>query len=52
MSEAFARLRPLAAGAILALFEIAMSDAIERESERTLKLAAAGASGGRSVEPE
>jgi DNA-binding transcriptional MerR regulator len=40
MSEALERLRPLAAGAVLAMFQIAMSEAIEKESERTLRLAA------------
>jgi DNA-binding transcriptional MerR regulator len=40
MSEALERMRPLAAGAVLAMFQIAMSEAIEKESERTLRLAA------------
>lgn len=40
MSEALERMRPLAAGAVLATFQIAMGDAIEKESERTLRLAA------------
>jgi DNA-binding transcriptional MerR regulator len=40
MSEALERMRPLAAGALLATFQIAMGDAVERESERTLRLAA------------
>jgi DNA-binding transcriptional MerR regulator len=40
MSEALERMRPLAAGALLATFQIAMGDAIEKESERTLRLAA------------
>ena len=40
MSEALERMRPLAAGAVLAMFHIAMSEAIEKESERTLRAAA------------
>ena len=40
MSEALERMRPLAAGALLATFQIAMGDAVEKESERTLRLAA------------
>jgi DNA-binding transcriptional MerR regulator len=40
MSEALERMRPLAAGAVLAMFQIAMAEAVERESERTLRLAA------------
>jgi len=40
MSEALERMRPLAAGALLAAFQIAMGEAIEKESERTLRLAA------------
>jgi len=40
MSEALERMRPLAAGALLATFQIAMADAVEKESERTLRLAA------------
>jgi DNA-binding transcriptional MerR regulator len=40
MSEALERMRPLAAGALLATFQIAMGEAIEKESERTLRLAA------------
>jgi DNA-binding transcriptional MerR regulator len=40
MNEALERMRPLAAGAVLAMFQIAMSEATEMESERTLKLAA------------
>lgn len=40
MSEALERMRPLAAGALLASFQIAMGEAIEKESERTLRLAA------------
>lgn len=40
MSEALERMRPLAAGAVLAMFHIAMSEAIEKESERTLRVAA------------
>ena len=42
MSEALERLRPLAAGAVLAMFQIAMEDAMAEESERTLRLAARG----------
>lgn len=37
MSEALERMRPLAAGALLATFQIAMGEAIEKESERTLR---------------
>jgi len=40
MSEALERMRPLAAGALQATFQIAMSEAIEKESDRTLRLAA------------
>jgi len=40
VNEALERMRPLAAGAVLAMFQIAMSEATEKESERTLKLAA------------
>lgn len=40
MSEALERMRPLAAGALLAMFQVAMSEAIEKESERTLRFAA------------
>lgn len=40
MSEALERMRPLAAGALLATFQIAMGEAIEKETERTLRLAA------------
>jgi DNA-binding transcriptional MerR regulator len=40
MSEALERMRPLAAGAVLASFQIAMGEAIDKESERTLRLAA------------
>jgi DNA-binding transcriptional MerR regulator len=45
MSEALERMRPLAAGALLATFQIAMGEAIERQSERTLRLAAGSDSG-------
>lgn len=38
--EALERMRPLAAGALLAVFQIAMNEAIEKASERTLTLAA------------
>jgi DNA-binding transcriptional MerR regulator len=48
MSEALERMRPLAAGALLATFQIAMGEAIEKESERTLRqVARRGKSGGR-----
>jgi DNA-binding transcriptional MerR regulator len=48
MSEALERMRPLAAGALLATFQIAMGEAIEKESERTLRVAARRAKpGGR-----
>ncbi len=40
MNEALERLRPLASGALLATFQIAMGEAVEKESERTLRLAA------------
>ena len=40
MSEALERMRPLAAGALLAIFQIAMGEAIEKASERTLRVAA------------
>jgi DNA-binding transcriptional MerR regulator len=40
LSEALERMRPLAAGAVLAMFQIAMSEAIEKESEQTLRVAA------------
>jgi DNA-binding transcriptional MerR regulator len=40
MSEALARMRPLAAGALLATFQIAMGEAVEKESDRMLRLAA------------
>ena len=40
MNEALARMRPLAAGALLASFQIAMGEAVEKESERTLRAAA------------
>jgi DNA-binding transcriptional MerR regulator len=45
MSEALERMRPLAAGALLATFQIAMGEAIERQSERMLRLAAGNDSG-------
>jgi len=38
--EALERMRPLAAHGVLAVFQIAMSEATERASERTLRLAA------------
>jgi len=40
MREALERMRPLAAGALQASFQIAMGEAVEKESERTLRLAA------------
>jgi DNA-binding transcriptional MerR regulator len=40
MSEALERMRPLASGALQATFQIAMGEAVEKESERTLRLAA------------
>ena len=40
MSDALERLRPLAAGTVLAMFKIAMSEAVEKESQRTLRRAA------------
>ncbi len=40
MNEALERMRPLAAGALLATFQIAMGEAVEKEGERTLRLAA------------
>jgi DNA-binding transcriptional MerR regulator len=40
MNEALERMRPLAADALLATFQIAMGEAVEKESERTLRLAA------------
>jgi DNA-binding transcriptional MerR regulator len=40
MSEALERMRPLAAGALMATFQIAMGEAVEKESERTLRVAA------------
>jgi len=38
--EALDRMRPLAAEALLAVFQIAMAEAAEKASERTLRLAA------------
>ena len=40
MSEALERMRLLAAGALLATFQLAMGEATEKESERMLRLAA------------
>jgi DNA-binding transcriptional MerR regulator len=40
ISEALERMRPLAAGALLATFQIAMGEAVEKESERMLRLTA------------
>lgn len=40
ISEALERMRPLAAGALLATFQIAMGEATEKESERMLRVAA------------
>jgi DNA-binding transcriptional MerR regulator len=45
MSEALERMRPLAAGALLAMFQLAMGEATEKESERTLRLVADRGSG-------
>jgi DNA-binding transcriptional MerR regulator len=47
MSGALERLRPLAAGSVLAMFKIAMGEAVEKESERTLRRAARKAKSGR-----
>jgi DNA-binding transcriptional MerR regulator len=48
MSEALERMRPLAAGALLATFQLAMGEAVERESEQTLRVAARrGKQGGK-----
>jgi DNA-binding transcriptional MerR regulator len=47
MSDALERLRPLAAGTVLAMFKIAMGEAVEKESERTLRRAARKAKSGR-----
>lgn len=40
MNEALERMRPLAAGALQAVFQIAMGEAVEKEGERTLRRAA------------
>jgi DNA-binding transcriptional MerR regulator len=40
MAEALERLRPLATGTVLAMFQIAMGEAVEEEAERTLRRAA------------
>jgi DNA-binding transcriptional MerR regulator len=48
MSEALERLRPLAANSVLAMFKIAMGEAAEKESERTLRRAARKAKSGRA----
>ncbi len=45
MSEALERMRPLAADALLATFQIAMGEEIEKQSEHTLRLAAGSESG-------
>ena len=37
MREALERMRPLAAEALLAVFQIAMAEAVEKASERTLR---------------
>ncbi|HEX8690145.1 MAG TPA: MerR family transcriptional regulator [Solirubrobacterales bacterium] len=47
MSEALERMRPLAAGALLAVFHIAMGEAVEKESERMLRLTAGKSRDGR-----
>jgi DNA-binding transcriptional MerR regulator len=48
--DALERMRPLAADALLAVFQIAMNEAIEKASERTLVLAARKA--GRKAPPK
>ncbi len=40
IGEALERMRPLASGALLATFQIAMGEAVEKESERMLRLTA------------
>ncbi|HEU5063479.1 MAG TPA: hypothetical protein VFT79_10060, partial [Solirubrobacterales bacterium] len=45
ISEALERMRPLAAGALLATFQIAMGEAVEKESERMLRSAGNGREG-------
>lgn len=47
MSEALERMRPLAAGALLPAFQIAMGEAVEKESERILRLTAGGGREGK-----
>ena len=47
ISEALERMRPLAAGALLATFQIAMGEAVEKESERMLRLTAGNGRDGR-----
>jgi DNA-binding transcriptional MerR regulator len=47
ISEALERMRPLAAGALLATFQIAMGEAVEKESERMLRLTAGKSRDGR-----
>jgi DNA-binding transcriptional MerR regulator len=47
ISEALERMRPLAAGALLATFQIAMGEAVEKESERMLRLTAGNSRDGR-----
>jgi DNA-binding transcriptional MerR regulator len=47
MSEALERMRPLAAGALLATFQMAMAEAVENESERMLRLTAADGGEGK-----
>jgi len=45
--EALDRLRPLASDAVLGIFQIAMGEAVEKASERTLRSVAAGPRKGR-----
>lgn len=47
ISEALERMRPLAAGALLATFQIAMGEAVEKESERMLRTASSNDRGSR-----
>lgn len=47
ISEALERMRPLAAGALLATFQLAMGEAVEKESERMLRLTAGKSRDGR-----
>jgi DNA-binding transcriptional MerR regulator len=47
ISEALERMRPLAAGALLATFQIAIGEAVEKEGERMLRLTAGTSREGR-----